>query len=256
MSPSTSTCYKIRHPLKADFSNLELVQRETPQPTGREVLVRIKAVSLNARDAQITSGRYPAPIDVEAGRTPVSDGAGEVVAIGDQVKRVEVGDRVLTTFTQGWLHERLMDNFQDFSLGGGIDGCLSEYFLCDQDGLVHTPKHLTDVEACTLVAAQLTAWNSLYEQPGAFLLPGQTVLVLGTGGVSIGALQLAVASGARVIATSSSDEKLERAKKLGAFATINYKTHPEWHEEVKKITNGEGVDHVIEGEQLAMIAAT
>jgi NADPH:quinone reductase-like Zn-dependent oxidoreductase len=169
-------------------------------------------------------------------------------------------------FAQSFLHGDHDPDYQKQGLGGGLDGVLAEYFICDevsqlqrysrilahpshlQSGLVHIPESLNYVEASTLVVAALTSWHSLYAHPGAILLPGQTVLVLGTGGVSIFAAQIALAAGCKVIATSSSDEKLARAKALGVQGGVNYRTHKEWHEEVLKLNGGRGVDHVIEGQ--------
>ncbi|ORY88039.1 NAD-P-binding protein [Leucosporidium creatinivorum] len=244
--PATHASWSIQHPLKPDFANLTLGSRPTPKPTGKQVLIRVKAVSLNARDCQIASGTYPAPIQVEANIVPGSDAAGDVVAVGDEVTRVKLGDRVMPIFAQSFLHGDHDPDYQKQGLGGGIDGVLAEYFICDESGLVHIPESLNYVEASTLVVAALTSWHSLYAHPGAVLLPGETVLVLGTGGVSIFAAQIALAAGCKVIATSSSDEKLARAKALGVQGGVNYRTHKEWHEEVLKLNGGRGVDHVIE----------
>ncbi|GAA5848605.1 hypothetical protein JCM5353_000927 [Sporobolomyces roseus] len=176
-----------------------------------------------------------------------SDAAGDVVAIGKDVTRVKVGDRVTPIFSQSFLHGQYDPDYQKSGLGGGLDGVLREYFACDQEGVVKVPEHLDYVQACTSVITGVTAWHCLYGHPGAVLASGQTVLVLGTGGVSIYAAQLALAAGCRVIATSSSDEKLERVQKeLGVQEIVNYRKNPEWEKEVIEKNGGRGVDHVIE----------
>ncbi|GAA6022613.1 hypothetical protein JCM10207_003923 [Rhodosporidiobolus poonsookiae] len=246
--PETMKAVIIQHPLKGDFTNLTIEDRPVPQPTGTQILVRVKAVSLNARDAQIASGTYPAPIQVQAGIVAGSDAAGDVVAVGENVTRVKIGDRVTPIFSQSFLHGQYDPDYQKSGLGGGLDGVLRDYFLCDQEGVVGIPEHLNYVQACTSVITGVTSWHCLFGHPGATLQTGETVLVLGTGGVSIYAAQLALATGCRVIVTSSSDDKLLRVKKeLGEqVETINYRTNAEWDVEARKITGGRGVDHVIE----------
>ncbi|GAA6061821.1 hypothetical protein JCM10212_001127 [Sporobolomyces blumeae] len=244
--PETMQACVIQHPLTSDFSNLAFEERPVPSPTGTQVVIKVKAVSLNARDTQIASGRYPAPIQVAAGIIAGSDAAGDVVAVGPDVSRVQIGDRVTTIFSQSFLHGQYDPNYQKSGLGGGIDGVLQGYFVCDQEALVFAPKHLDHVQASTSTIAGLTSWHCLYGHPGSTLQSGQTVLVLGTGGVSIAAAQIALASGCKVIATSSSDEKLERIQRLGVHETVNYRTHPEWEKEVLEKNGGRGVDHVIE----------
>src|SRR5262249_7595703 len=159
---------------------------------------------------------------------PLSDGVGEVVALGQGVTRVKVGDRVAGAFFQKWVSGNLTEEGSKSALGGAIDGVLAEYVVFDADGVVPVPEHLTDEEGATLPCAGVTAWNALITQ--GHLKAGETVLALGTGGVSIFALQFSVLSGARVVITSSSDEKLERARKLGAHVLINYKQNPKWEE--------------------------
>jgi NADPH:quinone reductase-like Zn-dependent oxidoreductase len=182
--------------------------------------------------------RQPLPL------VPCSDGVGVVEAVGEGVTRAKVGDRVCPTFCQSWLDGPPTREKLRSTLGGPLDGTLQELMVLDQEGLVHPPAHLTDVECATLPCAAVTAWSALFAE--GELVAGQTVLVLGTGGVSIFALQLAKARGARVIVTSSSDEKLERAKALGADETINYRADAAWGKTVRKLTDGRGVDHVVE----------
>jgi len=214
-----------------------------PKPGRGQVLVRMRAASLNYRDLMVLTGRYargtPLPDLV-----PLSDGAGEVAEIGPDVTRVKPGDRVAGIFMQSWIGGDIEPEHAASSLGGAIHGVLAEYVLFDQQGLVHLPPHLSFEEGATLPCAGVTAWNALYA--GRPLIAGQSVLVLGTGGVSIFALQFARAAGAQVIATSSSDNKLARAKQLGATATVNYRDHAEWQKDVLALTDGRGVDHVIE----------
>ncbi|KAI0689391.1 NAD-P-binding protein [Cytidiella melzeri] len=233
-----------------------LTIREVPitQPKASEVLVKVHAVSLNFRDLLIAKGHYIAP--TPANLIPCSDMAGEIVAIGGGVKPDlwKVGDRVCANFTLDHIDGDLTPKAQATALGGSIDGCLTEYRTFPAHSLVKCPENLSYEEASTLPCAAVTAWNALYGPKP--LKGGDYVLVQGTGGVSMHlayalrlcsfALQLAVASGATVIATSSSDEKLEAAKKLGAQHVINYKDTPDWDKEVMKITNGVGVDHIIE----------
>lgn len=232
-----------RFPQADGIDTLTLTEAETPRPGRGQVLVRMRAASLNYRDLMVASGRYgrgSAPPNL----VPLSDGAGEVAEIGPDVSRVKVGDRVAGIFMQSWLGGEITPDDAASSLGGALDGVLGEYVLFDQHGLVKLPEHLSFEEGATLPCAAVTAWNALYG--GKPLIAGQTVLILGTGGVSMFALQLAHAAGARVIATSSSDEKLERAKALGASDGVNYRAHPEWEQQVLALTGGRGVDHVVE----------
>lgn len=220
-----------------------LVSRPVPVPGPGEVLVRMRAASLNFRDILLATGQYPFPADVTH-FAPLSDGAGEVVSVGAGTKYFVPGDRVAGIFSQSWQGGAQVDDAWFTALGGGIDGVLQEYRVFHQTGLVRLPYHLSFEEGATLPCAAVTAWNALYGLKP--LQAGQTVLVLGTGGVSIFGLQLAHAAGARVIATSSSNAKLEKAKAFGADEVINYKAHPDWASEVKRLTGGRGVDHVIE----------
>lgn len=225
------------------IDTLELHEGPTPKPGRGQILVRMKAASLNYRDLNVAAGRA-ARGTLPPNLIPLSDGAGEVVEIGADVIRVKPGDRVAGMFMQNWLGGEIEPHHADSSRGGSIDGVLAEYVVFDQDGVVPLPTHLSYEEGATLPCAGVTAWNALYA--GRPLRAGETVLILGTGGVSIFALQLAHAAGARVIATSSSDTKLAQAKALGASDGVNYRTHPDWQIEIQALTNGRGVDHVVE----------
>ncbi len=218
------------------------VERPEPKPGPGQALVRIRAVSLNYRDLLIAKGKYLGP--PRPALIPVSDGAGEVVAVGQGVTRVKPGDRVAPTFFQTWTSGEQTREKVANALGGSVDGVLAEYVALDAEGLVHLPEGYSFEDGATLPCAAVTAWNALV--PQGQLQAGQTVLAQGTGGVSIFALQFARMLGARVIITSSQDEKLERARTLGADGTVNYKKHPDWEEQVLKLTNGQGVDHVLE----------
>ena len=221
---------------------LELVDRSPPRPGDGEVVVRIRAASLNYRDLTVIRGQYER--NPQTGRVPLSDGAGEVISVGSGVTRFKIGDRVAGCFCQGWPSGRFRAEMHRTALGGSIDGVLVEEAKFREEGLVHLPVGYSFEEGATLPCAAVTAWQSLITR--GQLVPGETVLLLGTGGVSIFALQIAKAAGARVIITSSSDEKLERARKLGADAVINYKTTPDWGKAAASLAGGEGVDHVVE----------
>lgn len=221
---------------------LTLAERAEPKPGHGEALVKVKAASLNYRDLLVVKGFYNPKMPLP--RIPFSDGAGEVVEVGEGVTRVKPGDRVAAIFMQTWIDGGLTDGKAKSALGGGVDGMLAEYVVLHEEGLVKVPEHLSDEEAATLPCAAVTAWNGLITQGN--LKAGDTVLVQGTGGVSIFALQFAKMTGARVIATSSSDEKLERVKQLGASDCINYKENPDWDKTARQLTGGVGVDHVVE----------
>lgn len=230
-------------PKAGAIEDLTLTALETPRPARRQVLVRMRAASLNYRDLLVATGRY-GKAEVRPGLVPLSDGAGEVAAVGPDVTRVKEGDRVAGIFMQGWIAGPPDESYRATALGGSIDGVLAEYVLFEEEGLVHLPEHLSFEEGACLPCAGVTAWNALTAlRPVG---PEQTVLLLGTGGVSIFALQFAHAAGARVIVTSSSDEKLARAKELGAAEGVNYRTHPDWEKEVWALTGKRGVDHVVE----------
>jgi NADPH:quinone reductase-like Zn-dependent oxidoreductase len=214
-----------------------------PAPGHGEVLLRPHAWSLNYRDLLIVNGLYPVATGGK-GLIPVCDAAGEVAEVGSGVTRLRKGDRVATSFFQGWIDGPLTYPAMGTALGGAIDGVLAEYRALSEHGLAKIPDGMSYEAAATLPCAGVTAWHALMES--GKLQSGQAVLVLGTGGVSIIGLQLAKARGARVIVTSSSDEKLSRARALGADGLVNYKKVPEWGEEVLKLTSGAGVDHVLE----------
>jgi NADPH:quinone reductase-like Zn-dependent oxidoreductase len=225
------------------LENLVMTEREMPTPSSYEVLVRFHAASLNYRDVMFSKGVYRP--DAKFPTVPLSDGAGEVVAVGEGVSRWKVGDRVCPIFMQGWLEGAVTPQKGRTALGGGdLDGVLRESAAFDENGLVSIPDHLSYEEAATLPCAAVTAWHALVES--GRIKAGATVLVLGTGGVSIFALQFAKLHGARVIATSSSDEKIKRVRALGADEVINYKRIPDWDKEVFRLTGKIGVDHVVE----------
>ena len=226
---------------KFGLDELKVAERPEPQPGFGQVAVKVHAVSLNFRDLMLVKGQYNPKLKMPM--VPCSDAAGVVMATGEGVTRVKTGDRVCGIFMQGWLAGEANEGVARTAMGGAIDGVLAETVVLSQDGVVPIPEHLSFEEASTLPCAAVTAWNALVTR--GQIKAGDTVLTLGTGGVSTFALQFAVASGARVIATSSSDEKLERAKSMGAWETINYKTTPDWEERVRKIT-GAGADHVVE----------
>jgi NADPH:quinone reductase-like Zn-dependent oxidoreductase len=225
-----------------DPNGLSLVDRSSLSPGAGQVLVRIRAVSLNYRDLVVVRGQYDRRPQV--GRIPCSDGAGEVLAVGAGVSQFKPGDRVVGCFFQAWLGGRLKAEYHRSALGGAIDGVLAEEVLFDQEGLLPLPELYSFEEGATLPCAALTAWQSLVVR--GRLTAGESVLLLGTGGVSIFGLQLAKAAGAKAIVTSSSDEKLKRARQLGADEVINYRSTPEWGKEAVRLSGVDGVDHVIE----------
>jgi NADPH:quinone reductase-like Zn-dependent oxidoreductase len=227
------------------IDGLARVERPVPQPGPHQALVRVHAVSLNYRDLLVANGTYPRGPSVKERLVPCSDGAGEVLELGSSVAGLKRGDRVLGAFFQGW-----RDGPFDFeaaassALGGSIDGMLSEYVVLDEAGLVKMPENLGYEAASTLPCAGVTAWVALAEL--ASIGSNDVLLALGTGGVSLFALQLAKRAGATVILTSSSDEKLARGKRLGADLTINYRSTPAWDVMARELTGGRGVDHILE----------
>lgn len=225
------------------FAALVRTERPSPPLGPRGVRIGVRAVSLNYRDLimlrRANAGELPQPI------IPASDGAGEVMEVGAEVTRVAPGDRVMGNFFPTWIDGPLSDAHHAAALGGGrSDGMLAEQVVLHEEALVAIPDYLSFEEAATLPCAAVTAWNALFE--GADLRPGNTVLVQGTGGVSLFALQLARAAGANVILTSSSPEKRRRAEGLGAVATLDYRAEPHWGRAVRTLTQGEGVDIVVE----------
>jgi NADPH:quinone reductase-like Zn-dependent oxidoreductase len=221
---------------------LRLADRPRPKPGHGEVLVRIRASSINYRD--LMTIRDPESRALPYPRIPNSDGAGEVLAVGPGVTRFAPGDRVAGTFFQRWDDGPITADAMASALGGALDGVLAEEVALEERGLVRIPAHLSFEEAATLPCAATTAWHALIEKGG--LRAGETVLLLGTGGVSIFALQFAALHGARPVVISSSDAKLERARSLGAWRTVNYRATPDWDQAVLDLTEGLGVDHVVE----------
>ncbi len=225
------------------LENLQLADRPQPAPAPREVTVKFHAASVNYRDLLFARGTYNRRPNLPA--IPLSDGAGEIIAIGPEVTRWKVGDRVCPIFLQQWFDGPRTAAISRSALGAGdLDGVLRESGNFHEDSLVAIPAHLSYEQAATLPCAAVTAWHAL--QHIGKLTPGETVVILGTGGVSIFALQFAKALGARVIVTSGSDEKLARARTLGADEIINYRKTPEWDKEVLRLTNNIGADRVIE----------
>lgn len=224
------------------LDNLKPEPAPLPALGPTDVHVRLRAAALNYRDLMVVLGQYNPKMHLP--RIIGSDAAGEVVAIGPAVTLFKPGDRVCTLFFQDWLDGEIQPLTGKSALGGTIDGVFATERVLPETGLIHAPAQLSFEEAATLPCAALTAWNALIEQ--GHLRAGQTVLVQGTGGVSLFALQIAKMSGATVIVTSSSDEKLDRARRLGATHVINYKSTPDWDKPAKELTSNLGVDHVIE----------
>lgn len=236
-----AACYHGRmrafHLTGGGIDGLELRDAPTPEPGAGQVAVRVEATSLNYRDLMIARR-------LGGDRIPLSDGAGVVTAVGDGVSGVAVGDRVAGTFFVDWVDGTPFAAVHDKARGGTVDGMLAEVVVADGHSVIPVPAGWSSAQAATLPCAALTAWNALME--GRRLLPGQTVLLLGTGGVSVFGLQLAKAAGARVIITSSSDEKLERMRAMGADVTVNYTAEPDWERAVLDATGGVGADIVLE----------
>jgi len=228
------------------LEHLQTMELPMPQAEPGTVLIKVHAVSLNYRDLMVAKGIYNPKMVLP--RIPCSDGAGEVVVIGQGVTRVAVGDRVCGIFMQHWIDGEPTAEKSKAALGGDVDGMLAEYVALHEDGVVHFPAHLTYEEAATLPCAGVTAWNALQHggTPARPVAAGETVLIQGTGGVSIFALQFANLLGARVIGTSSSGEKLARAFSMGLAAGCNYRDRPEWSKWVAEMTGGVGADRIIE----------
>jgi len=224
------------------IDSLVVVEKDAAAPGPGQVLVRVHAISLNYRDLMVVQGRYNLKLAMP--RVPCSDGAGEVIAVGPSVTQWKPGDRVAGIFMQNWLDGPPSAAKTKGALGGDIDGMAATEVTLSEHGLVRIPGHLSYEEAATLPCAGVTAWNALFTTTET--QPGHTVLILGTGGVSIFALQLAKMAGARVLGTSSSDEKLERVKALGLDAGLNYRTNPDWEKWAFEQTGGEGVDLVVD----------
>ncbi|MCC7549626.1 MAG: NAD(P)-dependent alcohol dehydrogenase [Burkholderiales bacterium] len=232
--------YELQH--RSGLDSLTRVERADPRPGPGQVLIAVKACSLNFRDLLVARGAYGAPPPL--GRVPLSDGAGEVIEIGAGVTRVKVGERVAGIFMQGWIAGDVTAEVAGTALGGAVDGMLSQYVVLSEQGVVKVPAHLSYVEAAALPCAAVTAWNALVRH--ARVKAGDVVVLQGTGGVSLFALQFARMHGARCIITSSSDEKLEIARRMGADETIHYGREPDWDRAVMARTDGRGADVVVE----------
>lgn len=230
--------------LQQSFSidSLQVTEQADPVPGHGQVLLKMKAWSLNFRDLMLVRGQYNPKLRFPF--VPLSDGVGEVVAVGPGVTSIRPGVRVCPLFMQQWQAGQLNDSHAKSALGGAIPGVLSEFVVLDATGVIPVPEHLTDAEAATLPCAALTAWNAVIAT--GRLQPGNVLLIQGTGGVSLFALQFAKIAGATVIATSSSEEKLARVREMGAAHGINYRTQPDWDAAVRDLTQGTGVDHVVE----------
>jgi NADPH:quinone reductase-like Zn-dependent oxidoreductase len=233
--------YRVERP--GSFTGLVVREEAAPVPAQHQVVVGMKAVSLNYRDLLVALGRYPVPT-LRPHVIPLSDGAGEVIAVGRDVTRVSAGDRVLVNFHQKWIDGPIATHYLGTDLGGSSDGVLAEHVLLDAEGVVPLPDYLSFEEGAAFGCASITAWAALVA--GRTFIAGETLLVQGTGGVSVFALQFAKAMGGRVIATTSSDAKAERLRQLGADEVVNYTTTPQWDEAVLRLTDGRGVDRVIE----------
>lgn len=226
------------------IDNLKLIDRETPVAGDGEVLVRFHAASINYRDIMVVSGTYNSRMKVPA--VPFSDGAGEIVAVGGGVAKWKIGDRVMPIFAQRWFDGDPSEEKRKTSLGAGAqwDGVLREFGSFNEESVVRVPEHLSYEEAATLPCAALTAWNALIES--GRVKPGDLVLTLGTGGVSLFAIQFAKLAGCQVVATSGSDEKIERLSGLHVDWTVNYKKNEDWDRAATEFSGGSGVDHVVE----------
>jgi NADPH:quinone reductase-like Zn-dependent oxidoreductase len=232
----------VRLTAPGDPAGLIMGEEDIPAPGNNEVVVRVHAASLNFRDQVIVTGQYPGPVKMNG--VPLSDGAGEVVAIGSAVTRVRVGDRVTANCLTHWIGGPLLQEYHASSVGMTIDGMLAEFVLLHENGLLHIPDYMSYAEAASMPCAAVSAWSALHVATP--LQPGQTVLIQGTGGVALFGLQIARMFNARVLAITSSDEKAERLKAMGASAVINYRECPDWDREILALTDGVGVDKVVE----------
>ncbi|WP_157219434.1 zinc-dependent alcohol dehydrogenase family protein [Flavisphingomonas formosensis] len=231
-------CIELASPSSLD--TIRVVEREVPRAGPGEVLMRVHASSLNFHDYLVATNIMPAP----SGRIPLSDGAGEVVELGEGVTRFAVGDRVTGTYFPRWIDGPPTPDKISVMRGEQCDGFAAEYVAVDAETLTRTPANLSDVEAATLPCAGLTAWRALFVE--ASLAPGDTILIEGSGGVSLFALQLARMAGANVVAVTSTPEKMEKLRLLGAAHVLNYREQPEWGKAVTALTGGRGVDYVVE----------
>jgi NADPH:quinone reductase-like Zn-dependent oxidoreductase len=224
------------------LDHLQAAERPTPQPGPEEVLIRVRAASLNYRDLLVVQGKYNPGMKLP--RIPLSDGAGEVVSVGAEISSWKAGDRVVVPFMTKWLEGELTSSKASSALGGEIDGMLSEFIVVRAEALLPIPEHLSFEQAATLPCAAVTAWNGLFVSGN--LQPGQTLLLQGTGGVSLFGLQFGKLAGATVILTSSSDAKLDRARAMGADHVMNYRAAPNWEKRIREVTDGRGVDLTLE----------
>ncbi|EFC38394.1 predicted protein [Naegleria gruberi] len=241
--PTTQKQYRLQH--FEGTHGLTLFPSEPVEtPQRKQVLVRLHAASLNFRDILISRGQFGS-FSFPPGLIPLSDGAGQVVALGDEVTSFQIGDRVCGTFFETWQDGPITPDNVSRALGATVPGVLAQYRVFEESALIKFPSHLSYEQASTLPCAAVTAWSALNEN-GVKAGPGETVLIIGTGGVSLFGLQFAVRAGCQVMVLSSSDEKLKLAQSLGASFLINYKKHPDWEIKVREITNGKGVDHVLE----------
>lgn len=225
-----------------DKPDLELHDEAMPEPGPQEAVIKVHAASLNFRDQAILDGAYGGP--TKPNGVPLSDGAGEVVAVGRDVRRTKVGDRVSASCCQHWISGPTRPEYHADSLGMTTDGWLAEYILLHENAVVHLPDYMSYAEAASLPCAAVTAWTGL--NLSSPLQAGETVLVQGTGGVALFSLQVAKMFGAKVLAITSSEEKAERLKALGAAAVVNYRSHPDWDKEILALTGGRGVDKTID----------
>lgn len=232
----------VRLTSNGDHRDPTLQDEPTPTPGRDDVLIRVHAASLNFRDQAILSAQYRGPVKTHG--VPLSDGAGEVVAVGPGVTRVRVGDRVTANCAVHWVGGPNLAEYQANSIGMTIDGMLAEHVLLHENAVVHLPDYLSYAEAASLPCAAVSAWSALHVATP--LQPGQTVLIQGTGGVALFGLQIARMFGARVLAITSTDEKAEKLKELGAETVVNYRAFPDWDHEILELTGGKGVDKVID----------